>query len=193
MAFRKKVLRLLLLGKPINLNVGSGKDIYNEWLYSDIGLLDVTKKSDWLFCLWPFKASNIMAEHVWEHLEPHKAEKGLRNCYNNLKYGGNFRIAVPDGFFPDAECIEKVRPGGSGPGAEDHKELYNFESLCNILQKNGFSCTLLEYWNRNGEFIFHSWNENSGKIKRSRFNDKRNDNHRINYTSLIIDGKNKNM
>jgi predicted SAM-dependent methyltransferase len=187
--FRRKVLSLVVNRKPIKINIGSGKDSYNEWLYSDIGLLDVTKKIDWFLCLWPFKATNIMAEHVWEHLEPAKADIAIQNCYKNLKSGGNFRIAVPDGFFPNAEYIEMVKPGGIGAGAEDHKVLYDFESLSNILQKHGFSCNLIEYWDKNGEFIFRDWNEDKGMIKRSRFNDKRNDTHRINYTSLIIDAR----
>ena len=40
--------------------------------------------------------------------------------------GGNFRIAVPDGFHTDPSYIENVKPGGTGEGSEDHKNLFNY-------------------------------------------------------------------
>jgi len=43
------------------------------------------------------------------------------------------RVAVPDGFHPNPGYIERVKPGGTGPGAGDHKILYTYRTLSAIL------------------------------------------------------------
>ena len=65
------------------------------------------------------------------------------NCYEFLRPGGRLRIAVPDGFHPEPGYIEYVRPGGTGIGADDHKVLYNYQSLRKLLEKQDSSCISL--------------------------------------------------
>src|SRR5690606_14711483 len=128
----KHIIKLLTSSK-ILINIGSGKDKYSAWFITDRKVVDVTKTEDWSKYLLVRKADNILAEHVWEHLEPADAAQANANCYQFLKKGGRFRIAVPDGFFPDQEYIDDVKPGGKGKGAHDHKILYTYLSLCEAL------------------------------------------------------------
>ena len=86
-----------------------------------------------------------MAEHVFEHLTVSDAKIACENCHKFLRKGGNLRIAVPDGFFPDKEYIDLVKPGGSGLGAKDHKKLYNFRSIQHIFDPNLFSFEFIEF------------------------------------------------
>ena len=129
-----------------------------------------------------------MAEHVWEHLIIEDAKIGLENCYKYLKKGGRFRIAVPDGFHPDPDYINYVKPGGHGAGADDHKVLYNYKSFGKCLEESGFRVNLLEYFDEQGNFHYQEWDPEDGMIKRSKRFDKRNKDGKLNYTSLIIDG-----
>src|SRR5437899_3798033 len=69
----------------------------------------------------PGTINNILAGRVWEHLSPEDAVKACNNCIAYLKDNGLLRIAVPDEFHPDADYIARVKPGGYGPEADDHK------------------------------------------------------------------------
>ncbi len=101
------------------------------------------------------------------------------------------RIAVPDGLFPDQSYIDKVKPGGTGAGACDHKLLWNYHSLSQLLVNAGFEVEVLEYWNDNKQFLFRKWDPVAGNVLRSYHNDDRNNvaGGVIGYTSLIIDAK----
>ena len=68
--------------------------------------------------------SNILAEHVFEHLDFQQGVIAINNCYEYLEVGGSIRIAVPDGNFPNEDYIKYVKPNGTGLGAMDHKILY---------------------------------------------------------------------
>jgi len=173
---------------PIKLNIGAGKFIFNSgWFSSDIYLLNILDAKSWFYNLLFFKASNIMAEHVWEHLTYEDGTIAAKNCYDYLKKEGTLRIAVPDGYHPDQNYINYVKPGGHGLGADDHKLLFNHVSLTQMLESIGFSVQLLEYWDKDG--IFHSvdWTNDGGKIQRSKRYDHRNKDGKLNYTSLIVD------
>jgi predicted SAM-dependent methyltransferase len=174
--------------KLIKFNIGSGKSGFNhEWFNTDKNSLDITDENDWKKYLKFLKVNNIFSEHVWEHLSDLDAEKALKNCYRFLKKGGVFRIAVPDGFHPDKEYIDYVKPGGHGLGADDHKILYNYKSLTQRLESAGFKVSLLEYWDENGNFHFKEWSDDGGRVLRSKRYDSRNQNGKLAYTSLIID------
>jgi predicted SAM-dependent methyltransferase len=98
------------------------------------------------------------------------------------------RIAVPDGFHTDKAYIDHVRPGGTGPAADDHKQLFNYRSLCTIFEEVGYSSTLIEYWDENGVFRSDYKNgDEKGHIKRCLLNHRKNIDGKPNYTSLIID------
>jgi predicted SAM-dependent methyltransferase len=128
-----------------------------------------------------------MAEHVWEHLTDHDTALANKNCFQYLKPGGVLRLAVPDGFNPSKEYIEYVRPGGTGPGADDHKVLYTYQSMKERLERAGFKINTLEYWDENGKFYYIDWTDEGGRIRRSRRYDPRNQDGRLHYTSLIVD------
>ena len=77
--------------------------------------------------------------------------------------------------------------GGTGIGSDDHKILYNYKSLKELLESAGFKVALLEYCDENGKFHFNEWSSKDGHIVRSKRYDPRNKDGALNYTSLIID------
>jgi len=129
----------------------------------------------------------ILAEHVWEHLTKEEAILAAKNCYLYLKPSGYIRVAVPDGFHPSANYLDYVKPFGTGMGSDDHKELYNYETLSKIFESVGFDVELLEYFDKEGEFHCKQWDSDKGMITRSSKYDERNKNAQLNYTSIIID------
>lgn len=170
------------------LNVGAGGvSLTSDWFSCDRDLLDLTKRDDWKRLLGKTKMSNIFAEHVWEHLSDVDTELANKNCYNFLRTNGKLRIAVPDGYHINTEYIEWVKVGGIGPGADDHKILYNYKTLRNRLESVGFKVQLVEYWDEFGKFNSVSWDIVDGKVSRSKEFDSRNTDGNLNYTSLIID------
>lgn len=173
---------------PKKINIGSGNiDLDNTWINTDIDSLNVTKQEDWRKFLHNIKLDNIMAEHVWEHLSEKDAELANINCFNFLKSGGILRVAVPDGFNPDKNYIDYVKPNGYGAGSEDHKILYNYKIMKEKLERIGFKVKLLEYWDESGLFHSVDWTNEAGKIIRSKRYDERNQGGQIKYTSLIVD------
>ena len=129
----------------------------------------------------------MLAEHVWEHLTIDQGLEAAQRCFEYLKPGGYLRVAVPDGFHPDELYRHRVRPGGSGAGADDHRVLYNHITLADIFEKAGFRVDLLEYFDSEGKFHFVDWNPEDGKINRSWRFDRRNEDGATNYTSIILD------
>lgn len=184
------IRRFLMLAKlqKIKINVGSaGINKDGEWHATDIDTLDLTNTADWKKILLFHRADNIMGEHVWEHLTEADTLLANKNCFKFLKRKGVLRIAVPDGFHPDAEYINYVKPGGHGAGADDHKILYTYITIRERLEKVGFKVELLEYWDENGVFHFTEWTDEGGHIRRSKRFDERNNDGKLNYTSLIVD------
>ena len=170
------------------INVGCADvEFDEEWFSCDIHTLDITDRDNWERLVGSVKLNNIFAEHVWEHLSKEDVVLANSNCYKFLKKGGRLRIAVPDGFHPDKRYIDYVKPNGTGAGADDHKALYNYKTLSEVLENEGFKIELLEYWDEEGKFHFREWSTENGKVIRSRRFDQRNKNGKLNYTSLIID------
>jgi predicted SAM-dependent methyltransferase len=102
-----------------------------------------------------------------------------------LKPRGRIRIAVPDKNRKDKKYSEAVRPPIDG-----HKSYFNYLELSEILTKVGFEVELLEYHDKDGEFIANKWDVKFGKIKRSVRYDKQIEfkKGKLYYTSLIVDG-----
>lgn len=170
------------------INLGASHVPFDsQWFSCDIDILDITKKENWKYLLGKRKISNLFAEHVWEHLTDEDTISANSNCYEFLQKGGKLRLAVPDGYHPDASYIDYVKPGGHGAGADDHKILYTYKSMSERLEKIGFTVVLLEYWDENGKFHSKSWSEEDGKVRRSQYNDNRNSSGVLKYTSLIVD------
>ncbi|WP_296590718.1 hypothetical protein [Methylophaga sp.] len=171
----------------VKLIIGAARTGGQGWFSTDHTFLDLTKEADWARLFTPSSISSVLAEHVWEHLTENDAITAGNICYKYIKKGGVLRIAVPDGFHPKLSYIEQVKPGGIGPGADDHKVLYTYKSLCLLLNEVGFETKLLEYFDENGQFHEVDWNADNGMVLRSKKHDKRNDKGEINYSSIIID------
>lgn len=184
----KSLQRALRFPSSGRIVLGSANVPVSGWLLTDKEDLDVTRRESFLRYWKPGTRSAFLAEHVWEHLTEEEGKKGIANCFEFLKKGGRLRIAVPDGFHPDPEYRNHVRPGGSGPGADDHKLLYNYRLLESMMKDAGFNPVLLEYWDENGKFHYAEWSPEDGYVARSKRYDKRNQDGTLRYTSLIIDG-----
>src|SRR5688572_24786699 len=159
-SYLKNIKRFIsfLLRDKIKFNVGSGGiNPDKSWYATDIRTLNITKDADWRKLLFFLKVDNIVAEHVWEHLSENDTTLANKNCFKFLKRGGTLRLAVPDGYHPDPNYINYVKPGGSGPGADDHKILYTYKTMRESLETVGFQVQLLEYWDENGIFHFTEW------------------------------------
>lgn len=173
---------------PLNLVVGADGTQYPGWLHTDIHTHDILFEHQWAALFEQGTLNTVLAEHVWEHLTPAEGLRAAAHCWQFLRPGGRLRIAVPDGYHPDPEYIADVRPGGSGPGALDHKVLYTYQTLGSLLSEAGFAIKLLEYYDEGGEFHFQDWDPEDGMIVRSSRFDKRNLQVPLAYTSLIVDG-----
>lgn len=159
------------------------------WIPTERETLDMLKPRDWQNYFAPDSIEAIMAEHVWEHLTPEQGMLAAQHCYTYLKPGGYLRIAVPDGLHPDPSYIAYVRPNGTGIAADDHKVLYTYQTLGQILKAAGFNVEMLEYFDEAGEFHYREWRPEDGKIRRSKRFDRRNQDGTLRYTSLIVDAR----
>ncbi len=168
---------------PIKLVIGAASTRWSGWTSTNRELLDLLNPEQWRAWLAPDSVSNILAEHVWEHLDFDEGLMAARTCQIFLKPGGRLRIAVPDAYFPDKKYYDYCKPG-SYPG---HKVFYNHETLCAVLTESGLTPHLLEYFDKNGEFHGLPWDSSEGHISRSRHNDRRNTATTIGYMSIIVD------
>lgn len=171
----------------INIIIGAHDTAYNDWLPTNIESLNLLNISSFENLFGDKKADRFLAEHVFEHITFEDAILALKNCGKYLKKGGTVRIAVPDGFHPNPDYINMVKPGGHGEGAHDHKILYDYKKLSQAFEAAGYTVNLLEYYDENGKFHFNDWNSEDGHIIRSKRYDKRF-NQPLGYSSLIIDG-----
>lgn len=174
---------------PLKITIGASGISQQGWLISEKEYLDLTKESDWKKYFKKNSIDLLLAEHVWEHLTKKQTVLAAKNCFKYLKNGGNLRVAVPDGMFPDKKYINHVKPGSNDPDARDHKMLYTYQSFSKFFKKNGFTVKLLEYHDEKGKFHYHKWNKKNGMVARSKRFDKRNYGGKLNYTSIILDAK----
>jgi len=157
------------------------------WISTDIEYLNLLKARDWERFFQPDSIDALLAEHVWEHLTPEEGACAAALCFKYIKPGGYLRVAVPDGYHPDPDYIERVRIGGSGLGADDHKVLYTHKTFSDLFARAGFRCRLLEYFDAQGTFHSENWDEKAGTIVRSQRFDERNREGKLNYTSIMLD------
>jgi predicted SAM-dependent methyltransferase len=191
LAKKIKMLKVFFLSKRnlIKIIIGAGETSQKGWISTEIDQLNLLKEKNWARFFPKKNISAILSEHVWEHLTKEEGMMAARMCFKYLSSGGYLRVAVPDGFHCNKEYIEYVKPNGNGPGAEDHKILYNFQTFKEIFESVGFSVDLLEYFDENGKFIHKEWNPEQGMITRSKKFDQRNCDGKLNYTSIILDAK----
>jgi predicted SAM-dependent methyltransferase len=178
--------RLALPG-PRRIVVGTSGHAPPGWIATDIGSLNLLDEADWRSRFAEGSLDAILAEHVWEHLAPAAGLEAAVRCARYLRPGGRLRVAVPDGLHPDPAYIAAVRPGGTGPGADDHKLLYTYRTLGALLERAGLAVTLLEHFDEAGRFHAAPWRWEDGPVRRSAAHDPRNAGGRLVYTSLIAD------
>ncbi len=187
---RKKEFKAALReATELNLVVGSSGVYQVGWIPSEWHFLNLLVEEDWHKYFKENSIRAILAEHVWEHLTQEQGKKAASICYKFLKKPGTLRIAVPDGYHSSREYIEFVKVGGSGRGAHDHKILFNYKSLGNLLSASGFSIDTLEYFDENGNFHSKEWSDSKGLVHRSKKAGYVDVDGISNYTSLIIDAK----
>jgi len=172
---------------PIRVVVGSGGVFQRGWIPTDKFNLDLGASDGWNIYFEEKKIDMILSEHVWEHFDFDQGRVAASICYKFLENGGRMRVAVPDGNHPSEDYISWVMPGGIGPGAEDHKVLYTFESLKTVFEDVGFEIALLEYYDYDKVFYKNEWWPEHGLVTRSAMYDPRNVHGQISYTSIILD------
>jgi predicted SAM-dependent methyltransferase len=173
--------------EQIRIVIGAGGNADTGWSPTDIEFLNLLKESDWQRFFGLNSIDAMLAEHVWEHLTDGEAREAAKRCYAYLKRGGYIRVAVPDGNHPNEDYIKNVKVNGAGPGADDHKVLYTYQTLSELFQDAGFQIELLEYFDEKGVFQYNVWNPENGTIRRSKWFEPRNVNGNLVYTSIIID------
>jgi predicted SAM-dependent methyltransferase len=181
-------LRLRPLLHASKVIVGAAHTYYPGWHSTDRDVLDVTRRSDFARFWQPGTRAAFLAEHLWEHLTLCDAKRALGNCFEFLQPGGRLRIAVPDGLHPDPRYRDYVRPGGTGPGAGDHKVIYDYVTLTALLQEAGFKVLPLEYWDEHGQLHCQEWSADHGPIRRTAGHQECHSTLPFRYTSLIVDG-----
>lgn len=185
----------LVIGNKIKLIIGASSQNYEGWIQTQKEELDLTKRLDWEESFGVRKIHNILAEHVWEHLNEEEAIIAAKILYDFLDENGLIRIAVPDGNFRNEWYQNIVQVGGPGPidhPAASHKVLYTYKTITKPFIQAGFKVDLLEYCDGRGVFHYKEWDEKEGFIYRSKRFDHRNQNGEIGFASLIIDVKKAN-
>lgn len=167
----------------MNVIIGAGERGQPGWISTQRNQLDVTSAASFSSFLRGAKVDSFLAEHVWEHLTITDGLTAARLCRSHLKPGGRLRLAVPDALNPHPKYIQFCRPGGSGPGADDHKVFYSHVMLRELLVDAGFHTVQpLEWWDEKKVFHQQPWKLEHGFIWRSRRGEPRRW-----YTSLIMD------
>jgi predicted SAM-dependent methyltransferase len=186
---KKKIEKKIQQSSDLKIIIGAAHTEIDGWISTNRDVLDLLKPDRWQRLLGEPKIKAILAEHVWEHLTEADALFAAQLCYKFLKPGGYMRVAVPDGYFPNQEYIDYVKPGGHGAGSDDHKVLYNYKTFKSVFENAGFKVDLLEYFDEGGQFCESTWNAEDGMIFRSKRFDERNTDSEIKYSSIIIDAK----
>jgi predicted SAM-dependent methyltransferase len=171
----------------LRLIIGASGTVQSGWIPTEQNLVDLLEPSTWSRFFEDSSIDGIMAEHVWEHLTPEQGRIAARTCFQFLRPGGYLRVAVPDGNHPSPDYIERVRPGGSGVGADDHKVLYEYRSFSETFGQAGFDIQLIEYFDEHGRFQNVDWDLSKGLVRRTLLFDERNRQESYGYTSLFLD------
>ncbi len=173
----------------IRLFLGANRKYQPGWIPTEIYNLNILRPHDWERYFSESSVDAMVAEHVWEHLTKEEGVLAAQLCHRYLRPGGYLRVAVPDGWFPDPNYIEFVKPGGRGPSAYDHKVLYTYRTLTEVFERAGFKVVLLEYFDEKGQFHYEQWDPEDGLITRSmRFYEGRQFGS-LKYRSLILEAQ----
>ena len=187
---KRRIARQAACGGPIRILIGAGFQAQEGWIPTDMQYLNLLVEDHWKRALDNHPIDAIIAEHVWEHLSPTDGRAAAANCFKYLRPGGYLRVAVPDGNHPNPDYIDFVRVGGSGPGADDHKVLYTYESFGDLFRSVGFDVELLEYYDADHNFHANPWDPSAGRIHRCQGRtERKTDGGTVQYTSVILDAR----
>lgn len=162
-----KFKKAIYNSNEIKLVVGAGGTNFNGWISAEQYVFDITDPADWERYFKNNSISNILAEHVIEHIEPSQVIQILAEAKKYLKKGGVFRIAVPDRNHPSGYVRDLTGVNGSEPGADDHKYFYSINDFIELAQNIGYDLNPIEYFNESGIFISKNFDEKNGYIHRS--------------------------
>ena len=138
--------------KQLNLNLGCGTDIIDNWINIDINPQDKrVNKYDISRIGDHFKADsvdNIKLAHVLEHFTYEEGATLIRQCHTILKSGGNIYIEMPnlrkicayiiDSGIGNREFYLKQLFGNQSTVWEYHKSGYDYEMLAHLVTSIGF-------------------------------------------------------
>ncbi len=175
--------------RPWKVIIGAGKSSQQGWISTNQAQLDLLKPAMWTALLGSETADALLAEHVWHMLSRDDGYFAARVSFEFLSSGGHLRVAVPDGFHPDLDYLNWVRPNGTGPSAPAHRVLYDYRSLQALLRDAGFAVSLVEYFDEERVFHGNPWKAEDGFVRRSARFDARNAGGALKYTSLIADAR----
>jgi predicted SAM-dependent methyltransferase len=187
LSIRRQVYRIRATGKKLKIIVGAGPTTFPGWISTDLPVLNALRSSDWFLAIPRSSVYRLLLEHVVEHWSEKDFRLFLTFARGVLMQGGFIRIAVPDGFHPDPFYINSVRPDGVGCGATDHKVIYNYKTLAEVLCGKIYAFRLVEYFDENAQFHCSKWKPEDGYVERSAAFDPRNAAKPFSYTSLIVD------
>jgi predicted SAM-dependent methyltransferase len=179
---QRPIIEKMIKEDSLKVHIGCGGKIYDNWMNYPQDEIDITIYKNWCKRFSEGSINIILAEHVFEHLNENGRNIAIKNFYCFLKNNGKIRIAVPDGFNPDKAYIDHVKPYNDG-----HQVLFNHKTLVEEFSSYGFEYDLLEYFDENGKFHFKEWDIKDGFVTRSKRFDERNQNGKLEYTSLIVD------
>jgi len=185
---KRRLKKAVYNNEPICIVIGAADtQLGSEFFSTNIRFLDVTKENDWFVLFNNTKIRIVVAEHVFEHMDSISSSVAFKNIFEYLESGGRLRIAVPDGYNPNQEYIDNIMPGGCGPGAHDHKQLYNIDNLSEQLLRIGFQVQPIEYFDESGHYLANELNNDFGFIHRSSKNGTPNKSFSGSHLSLIVD------
>lgn len=190
--------------------IGAGSTSYEGWIATNYPVFDVRNEKHWEELFGDKLIDNILAEHVFEHLDYNDSLKAWKIAFDFLKFGGRMRIAVPDKNHPSLYVRDLIKPNGLEPGADDHKFFWGYIELIQALERIGYRVDILECFDEKGLYHSKSWYVDDGYVQRSkryykgRFTDSKEEFNKmissvpehlrkqftdlnISYTSLIVD------
>lgn len=163
----------------MKLIVGSAGFQLPGWVSTDKDTLDITSPVDWAKVERQHEITNILCEHVLEHLPIDQVKNALSLMYSSLDYGGVLRVAVPDWNNPDAEYQRIIN-------IPEHVTKFTEVVLRELLEEAGFKVEIYEWFGDNG-FNYRHFFDKEGYVQRSYTNDERNAGGKIFITSVIAD------
>ena len=165
----------------VKVILGASHTQFPGWIPSDLPHFNIVDRSHWKFLFRSHCASNLLAEHVFEHLTVDQVKQALRHCHDWMKPGGCLRIAVPDANHANPEYLKMTLPPADG-----HLSAWNYETFSNVLAECGFRAIPLEYYSHDKHLVKVPFDSVNGPVSRSL--QQGYVHHEIrDYSSLVID------